>query len=84
MFGHINTALRFFLIGLATGVLIAPRPGHDTRAMLRRRLESIVNDVLGIAGMPPIETSGAPANGGERRRGRGRRSEDSGAATSTP
>ncbi|MDP9266449.1 MAG: YtxH domain-containing protein [Chloroflexota bacterium] len=81
MFGHINTALRFFVIGLATGVLIAPRAGRDTRNMVRRRFESIANDVLGIAGMPSIETSDSP-DGGERRRGRGRRSEDPGAATS--
>ena len=81
MFGHINTALRFFVIGLATGVLVAPRPGLDTRNMIRRRLESIVNDVLGIAGMPPIQTGGA-TGGGERRPGRGRRSGDADAATS--
>ncbi|MFN2519996.1 MAG: YtxH domain-containing protein [Candidatus Limnocylindria bacterium] len=78
MFGHINTALRFLLIGLAAGVLVAPRAGLDTRAMIRRRLESIANDVLGIVGMPPIQTGGAAA-GGERRRGRGRRTGDEGA-----
>jgi hypothetical protein len=81
MFGHINTALRFFVIGLATGVLVAPRPGLDTRNMIRRRLESIVNDVLGIAGMPPIQTGGA-GGGADRRRGRGRSAEDPGAASS--
>ena len=81
MFGHINTALRFFVIGLATGVLIAPRPGVDTRRMIRHHLESIVNEALRIAGMPPIQTGDAAA-GPERRRGRGRRAEDPNAASS--
>ena len=81
MFGLINTAIRFFIIGLATGVLIAPRPGPDTRRMIRHHLESIVNEVLGIAGLPPIQT-GAGAGGGERRRGRGRQAQDPSAASS--
>ena len=81
MFGLINTAIRFFIIGLATGVLIAPRPGLDTRNMIRRHVESFVNEVLKIAGMPPIQT-GAAAGGGERRRGRGRQAEDPSATSS--
>jgi hypothetical protein len=60
MFGLIRTAVRFFILGLAVGVLIAPRAGAETRRLLGDRFQSVVNQLLEIIGLPPIE---APAEG---------------------
>ncbi len=35
MLGRLRTALKFFTVGLAAGVLFAPRSGAETRARIR-------------------------------------------------
>jgi gas vesicle protein len=49
MFSRVRTAIRFFFVGLAVGVLLAPRSGEETRRLLRERADSLLNDVLDAA-----------------------------------
>ena len=63
MFGIINAALRAFAVGVAVGMLFAPRPGAETRRMLNERIAAMINQVLEIAALPPIEPSQAATNG---------------------
>ncbi len=63
MFGVINAALRAFVIGVVVGVLFAPRPGAETRKMLNERMAAMINQLLEIAALPPIQPSQAGANG---------------------
>ena len=63
MFGFVRTTLRAFALGLAFGVLIAPRPGAETRKMLSERLAKAMNSLLEIAALPPIEPERAATNG---------------------
>ncbi len=63
MFGVIRAALRAFVAGVIVGVLFAPRPGAETRRMLSERFAEMVNQLLEIAALPPIEPSGARTNG---------------------
>jgi hypothetical protein len=51
MFSRVRTAIRFFFVGLAVGVLLAPRSGEETRRMLRERADSLLNDVLDAASL---------------------------------
>ena len=51
MFSRVRTAIRFFFVGLAVGVLLAPRSGEETRRLLRERADSLLNDVLDAASM---------------------------------
>ncbi|MGH2498603.1 MAG: hypothetical protein ACRDF0_00690, partial [Candidatus Limnocylindria bacterium] len=60
MFGLVRTAIRFFFIGFAAGVLLAPRAGSETRRLLREKLSALVNEALEIAALPPIEAEAAP------------------------
>ncbi|HET8568330.1 MAG TPA: YtxH domain-containing protein [Candidatus Limnocylindria bacterium] len=85
MFGLVRTAVRFFFIGFATGVLLAPRAGAETRALIRERLQELADGVLEIASFPPSD-EGATATGegaatSGARRGRIRRAAGSGAAS---
>jgi len=63
VFGIINAALRAFAVGVAVGMLFAPRPGAETRRMLNERIAAMINQVLEIAALPPIEPSQAATNG---------------------
>ena len=84
MFSRVRIAIRFFFVGLAVGVLLAPRSGEDTRRMLREKADSLLNDVLeaaslgASAGTEPSDTSAsstgdAPADeGGESESASGR------------
>ena len=63
MFGLINATLRAFVIGVVVGALIAPRPGAETRRMLNERFSALINQLLEIAALPPIEPTQAPTNG---------------------
>jgi gas vesicle protein len=75
MFSRVRTAIRFFFVGLAVGVLLAPRSGEETRRLLRERADSLFNEVLEAASMgqgagassKPSATvdSGDPEEGGE-------------------
>ena len=51
MFSRVRIAIRFFFVGLAVGVLLAPRSGEETRRMLREKADSLLNDVLEAASL---------------------------------
>lgn len=63
MFGVINAALRAFVVGVVVGMLFAPRPGPETRRMLNERISAMINQLLEIAALPPIQPSQAATNG---------------------
>jgi hypothetical protein len=88
MFGIVRTAVRFFFIGFGVGVLLAPRAGAETRALIREKLDLITQSILEIASFPPAEQDGARGDAATERsaseptrRARARRSEGSGAGT---
>jgi hypothetical protein len=85
VFGLINTALRAFALGAVVGMLFAPRAGAETRRMLSERLAAMVNQVLEIAALPPIEPTQAATNGHTERpvAKRARTPEGPGARTTT-
>ena len=75
MFSRVRIAIRFFFMGLAVGVLLAPRSGKETRRLVRERADRLLNDLLDAAtlgaldpGLEPEETEG----GDGRRSGNGR------------
>jgi hypothetical protein len=47
MFGHSRTAVKFFVYGLAIGLLFAPRPGDETRRQALAWLRGAADDVMG-------------------------------------
>jgi gas vesicle protein len=49
MFSRVRIAIRFFFVGLAVGVLLAPRSGEETRRLLREKADALLNDVLDAA-----------------------------------
>ena len=49
MFSRVRIAIRFFFVGLAVGVLLAPRSGEATRRMLREKADRLLNDILDAA-----------------------------------
>jgi hypothetical protein len=61
MFSRVRIAIRFFFVGLAVGVLLAPRSGEDTRRMLREKADSLLNDVLEAASLGA--SAGSSASG---------------------
>jgi gas vesicle protein len=63
VFGVINAALRAFVVGVVVGMLIAPRPGSETRRMLNERIAAMIDQLLEIAALPPIQPSQAATNG---------------------
>jgi hypothetical protein len=66
MFSRVKIAIRFFFLGLAVGVLLAPRSGEDTRRMLRERADRLLNDILDAAtlGTASGTASGTPSDTG--------------------
>jgi hypothetical protein len=67
MFALLRTSLRFFVVGFVVGTLFAPRSGAETRQMLSEKLTVMVNQILELAALPPIEPRIAVKNGGEGR-----------------
>jgi len=63
VFGVINAAMRAFVVGVVVGMLFAPRPGLETRRMLNERISAMINQLLEIAALPPIQQSQAATNG---------------------
>lgn len=63
MFGVLRAVIRSFAFGLAIGVLIAPRPGAETRRMLSERLSKFLDQLFEIAALPPIAPDRARTNG---------------------
>ena len=75
MFSRVRIAIRFFFMGLAVGVLLAPRSGEETRRMLRERADRLLNDLLDAATLGTYEGPNGRADGeggGNGRGGRGR------------
>jgi len=66
MFSRVRIAIRFFFVGLAVGVLLAPRSGVETRRLLRQRADQWLNDLLDAA------TLGSYRPGSQAARGRTR------------
>jgi len=60
MFSRVRIAIRFFVVGLAVGILLAPRKGEETRRLVRAKADRLLNDVLDAATLGTIE-SGAGA-----------------------
>ena len=63
MFGLVRATLRAFAVGIAMGVLFAPRAGAETRKMLSERLAKAMKALAEIASLPPIEPERAATNG---------------------
>jgi hypothetical protein len=64
MFSRVRIAIRFFFMGLAVGVLLAPRSGRETRRLVRERADRLLNDLLDAATLGAFD-SGAGADVGE-------------------
>jgi len=84
MFSRVRIAIRFFFLGLAVGVLLAPRSGKETRAMVRERADRLLNDLLDAAtlgsfepGPAPLEEEATPTTGNGSGRSRSKRSTSS-------
>ena len=59
MFSRVRIAIRFFVVGLAVGVLLAPRSGEETRRLVRAKADRLLNDVLEAATLGTIDAGGA-------------------------
>ena len=62
MFSRVRIAIRFFFVGLAVGVLLAPRSGEDTRRMVRQKADRLLNDVLDAATLGTAQTEPSDEN----------------------
>lgn len=60
MFSRVRIAIRFFFVGLAVGILLAPRSGDQTRQMLREKADRLLNEVLDAATLGTAQTSTDP------------------------
>ena len=70
MFSRVRIAIRFFFVGLAVGVLLAPRSGEETRRLVREKADRLLNDILDAATLGTTYESRA-AESTPQRRGRG-------------
>ena len=83
MFSRVRIAIRFFFMGLAVGVLLAPRSGKETRRIVRERADRLLNDLLDAATLSGLDPGSAPDDeSGETKGGNGRTRKTSGAAAS--
>ena len=73
MFSRVRIAIRFFFMGLAVGVLLAPRSGKETRRMVRERADRLLNDLLDAATLGPLD-AGAATDEVDDEGGNGRKS----------
>ena len=65
MFSRVRIAIRFFFVGLAVGVLLAPRSGEETRRMVREKADRILNDVLDAASLGTVDSGAGATDDGE-------------------
>jgi hypothetical protein len=77
MFSRVRIAIRFFFLGLAVGLLLAPRSGRETRRLVRARADRLLNDLLDAATLGAYESGAGAgeeevAEDGGRARGRRR------------
>jgi hypothetical protein len=77
MFTVVRTAVRFFFIGFGTGVLLAPRAGAETRALIREKVNGALESVLDLADLPRGDGGGQGQAGGRARaKNRSRKGEE--------
>ena len=82
MFSRVRVAIRFFFVGLAVGMLLAPRAGIETRRLLRERADRLVNDLLEAASLSGVQSGsnvGTPARRASATRREASSSETAGA-----
>jgi len=88
MFSRVRIAIRFFFVGLAVGVLLAPRSGEETRRLVREKADRLLNDILDAATLGTYESGAgsidadeadapAPAPRSRSRAGNGARAKSS-------
>ena len=65
MFSRVRIAIRFFFMGLAVGVLLAPRSGLETRRLVRERADRLLNDLLDAATLGAFDSGAAPLDDAE-------------------
>jgi gas vesicle protein len=58
----IRTVLRALVLGTIAGLLVAPRSGSETRAMIRDRWNKLIDSAPGMN----FENSGQGASGGSQ------------------
>jgi len=68
MFVVFRAAVRAFAVGVAVGLLFAPREGAQTRRMLLERFSMALNSLLEIGALPPVQPDQAQTNGHTERR----------------
>lgn len=56
MFSRVRIAIRFFFVGLAVGILLAPRKGEETRRLVREKADRLINDILDAATLGTYES----------------------------
>ncbi len=61
MFSRVRIAIRFFFMGLAVGILLAPRSGAQTRQLVRAKADQLLNDVLDAATIGTVDDGSARA-----------------------
>lgn len=59
MLSRVRIAIRFFFMGLAVGVLLAPRSGRETRRLVRERADRLLNDLLDAATLGAFDSGPA-------------------------
>jgi gas vesicle protein len=62
MFSRVRIAIRFFFMGLAVGVLLAPRSGKETRRLVRERADRLLNDLLDAATLGSLDSGAGAAS----------------------
>ena len=74
MFSRVRIAIRFFFMGLAVGVLLAPRSGRETRRLVRERADRLLNDLLDAATLGAFDSGAVPddEDGAGKKAGNGR------------
>jgi len=65
MFSRVRIAIRFFFMGLAVGVLLAPRSGRETRRLVRERADRLLNDLLDAATLGAFDSGAGAADEGD-------------------
>ncbi len=63
MFSRVRIAIRFFFMGLAVGILLAPRSGAQTRQLVREKADQLLNDVLDAATLGSVDDGSARSAG---------------------
>lgn len=82
MFSRVRIAIRFFFVGLAVGILLAPRSGEATRRMIREKADRLLNDVLDAAALGIAESGAGGGAGGGASAARPKKEADAGADAS--